>query len=273
MSGERPLGLRLKDEDHKYLEDESARPTFAADDTPVPKTIDLRGVIKLDNQLEMGSCGGHAGAHGAAGLNWICSAGDSVQRFSRMFLYLMAQKLDGLLGRDQGCTISGLVKAMKTYGVCLEKDFQYPARYHTNVPQSALKAASGHKLIEHVKFRNYEEVFHFMSRKHGVVLGGIPWTTGWDQCNGVAERSNVLSGRERGGHAQAWLGYSNRRDRSGRKYLWQANSHGDRWANGGWCETSPDLLQMYIDDRNSEIIGIRLFDVVMPETLDVRIGG
>lgn len=268
-----PLGYAIDHEDHDWLANAAGVIPFSSDDAPVPEEIDPRGVIARENQGQVGSCGGHAGCHGAAGLNWFGTAGDSVQRFSRMFLYLMAQKCCGLFGQDKGTSITGLVQAMQKYGCCLEADFPYPGRYVTQIPQRAIQNAASHKIAEHVQFRNYDETFHWLSRKWGTVMLGIPWTEGWAQCNGVATRSNVMSGRTLGGHAQAWLGYSRRKDKSGRNYLIQYNSHGDQWGVKGTCEIHPDLVQYYIEDRGSEVIGIRALTAVNADRLSLNIGG
>lgn len=263
------LGYRIEDEDHNWLERNALQVTFADSDTPPPEEIDVRSWLQLWNQLNMGSCAGHAGAHSAAYLNWIGTAGDVIKRFSRMFCYLQAQKVSGFLGSDNGATITGLVQAMKQYGTCLETDFPYPQSYQTQIPQRAIQAAAAHKILGHTTLRDYASSFHWLSNKFGAIVIGIPWTSGISQCTGVAELS-ARGGKSAGGHALAYLGYSRRKDRLGRNYLWMPNSHGPTYGNRGWVEVAPDLVDYYCQQRTCETIGIMTLQTYNPDQLAVR---
>ena len=264
-----PLGYRIEDEDHDWLETNAVKGTFSDSAEPPPDEIDVRSIIQLWNQLNMGSCSGHSGAHLSAYLNWIGSGGDSVQRFSRMWCYLRAQQASGYFGSDQGATITGLVKALMEHGVCLESSFPYPNQYNTAIPASATDSAAAHKILGHSTLRSYAQVFSWLSNKFGGVSIGIPWTAGIAQCTGVAELS-ARGGQNYGGHALAYMGYSKRKDRAGRNYLWLANSHGPSYGNRGWVEVAPDLVEYYCQQRTCETIGIMTLQTFDPDKLAVR---
>ena len=139
----RALGWLQHKEDRAHLK-LTATPFSISGTFTAPDAIDPRSWMTIEDQGQMGSCSGNAMTSCLELLNWFDTGGDVVQ-LSRMFSYLAAQKMDGLLGRDTGATISGAVKAAKTFGTCLESTFPYPSRYVDSIPTAALSEAGEHR--------------------------------------------------------------------------------------------------------------------------------
>lgn len=249
-------GYRIEEEDHGWIEANGLNLAAQADDIRIPKSIDVRSWLTPFYQDDMGSCVGHGGSHGATFANWGETAGDSKVRFSRMWCYLMAQKYSGHLGGDDGSTCSALIKALMEHGICREEDFPYPKRYVTSIPQAAKTYAARHKFQSHTKFRSSDEQFAYTYRGLGGTFIGIDFYVNIAQTSGIIRRKD-LTGKSLGGHCMALCGYSPRKDSAGRNYRWLINSH-RRWGlNGsGWAEVEPSVVDYWIQDRRSEVVGI-----------------
>jgi hypothetical protein len=244
------LGWRKDIEDRQKLHSTAAKFAFRAPAAP-PPVIDHRSWLKVENQGPVGSCAGHAGSSVAEVCNWIKSGG-KVRQFSRMWCYLMGQKHCGLFGRDVGASIGGVVEALMQDGVPQESTFPYPGRYVTAIPQAAVTEAAPHKMGSHAVMRSYDDVFAFLASGIGAIEIGIDWTSSLaNNTTGVIES---VSGGSYGGHALG--GYSDRRDRQGRQYIWLVNSHGTGWGNQGWAEVAPDVIDQWIRTSDFEFIGM-----------------
>src|SRR5690606_25614941 len=93
----------------------------------------------------------------------------------------------------------------------------------------------GFRIKSHSVLKTYEQVFDYLAAGVGAVEIGISW--------GVANTPVVESYKASGGgHAVAFLGYSKRKDKDGRNYLWLLNSWGESWGNKGWAEVSPAVV-------------------------------
>ena len=221
--------------------------------------------MTIEDQGQMGSCSGQAMSSCLELLNWFDTQGEKIQ-LSRMFAYLSAQKLDGLLGRDTGATISGAVKAAKTFGICLEETFPYPPKYSDGIPARALNEASKHRLIAHAVLNNYDDVFNFLASGVGAVEIGIPWRASLANNNGVID---VSTGKTYGGHALAIVGFvRNKKDNQNRKYLIMANSHGRKWGKNGFALIAPRLFDEWSRDNFSEMIGMSDLEEFRPRLVD-----
>ena len=153
-----------------------------------------------------------------------------------MFSYLTGQKVDGLLGVDRGSTISGGIEAAKKYGICLERTFPYPSRYATSIPTAATSEALNWRLRSHAVCQGYTDCWRFLSAQLGGITIGIEWNESWQQP--------VIDSIEEGGggHAMLLAGWSARKVVSGRNYLWLLNSHGVQYAQRGWAEVAPSVI-------------------------------
>lgn len=246
------LGWRHDLEDSDYLHADAGLMRALPETFDAPEAIDPRGWLKIEDQGQVGSCSGHAMSSCCEVLNWIDTAGGEVQ-LSRMFAYLMGQKEDGIRG-DNGATISGVVKSAKRNGICLESTFPYPGRYVSEIPDAAVGEAKDHKILQHQPLSNYADCFRWLATGAGVIEIGIPWRSDLaNNRNGVIEQAG---GQNYGGHALAIVGYTTRKDSSGRNYLIMANSHGTGWGKNGFAEIAPSLFDAWGRDSYSEMIGV-----------------
>jgi len=221
-----------------------------------PEFLDPREHLRVEDQGRIGSCSGNA----TTTVEELVAFYQTGQRheFSRMGAYLAAQKIDGLLGRDAGATISGQARRAKQYGTAPESVFPYPTAYTATIPDAYWAAAEVRQTRSTTKLRSYQEVFDFLARGIGGVVIGIPWKASLANAqSGVIEQS---SGQNYGGHALAIIGYlpaskGGRSDRQGRPYLIMQNSHGLRWANKGCALIAPPLFDEWGRDGYSEMIG------------------
>ena len=217
-----------------------------------PDEIDHRPWLQVENQGPVSSCVGHGDSSTLEVCNFYDTGGEVIN-LSRMYAYLTAQKASGLFGRDQGATISGALAANANDGICLEKTFPYPGKYVTRITKEAHDEASQHKLIRHTPMRTYEDCMAWLQTGQGGIVIGVRWVSSLINTTGVIES---ISGRSSGFHCMAILGYSQRKDSRGRKYLWMVNSHGKGWGNAGWAEVAPAVIAQWCKRTDwEELIG------------------
>lgn len=222
-----------------------------------PSKIDMRGILRVENQGPIGSCSGNARTTVEECCMWLASGGRHKPQFSRMGAYLAAQKLDGLLGNDRGATISGQAKAAKQFGTCDESVFPYPSGYTSRIPDAYWGEAAKRQTRNTVKLHNYHECREFLARGIGGIVIGIPWLASLANSKGLIEQA---SGKQYGGHALAIVGYlpgneGGKSDNQGRPYLLMLNSHGTQWGREGWAIVAPSLFDRWGHDGYSEMIG------------------
>ena len=231
--------------------------SFKSGDFQAPEQIDPRPLCRHDDQGNMGSCGGHGNTNCGEYL-WALHTGSmsNDRQFSRLFSYLEAQRLDGLLGRDSGSTISGGLKVSKEIGYLEEKYLPYRTPYPINAKavvtdemREQAKGIFGFRLRSHAWLESYQAVFDYLASGAGAVYVGSLWNDSFYARNKVLESVNLASG---GGHAYAFLGYSSRVDSKGRKYIWRLNSH----ANDSWTEVAPSVIDAMCRHRWSSIVGV-----------------
>lgn len=230
-------------------------------DFTAPEEIDPRKWHRIENQGPMGSCQGHAQSSVVEYAYYIATR--QVTQFSPMFAYLTSQKEDGLLGSDRGSTIMGGWKAAHKYGDCPLNIFPYPnpVRYSTKIPEAAWDAASPFKIQSQSVIETYEDAFNYLGSGQGGIEIGIAWGNG-TRTNSEGVMETYTPGG--GGHAVCILGYSPRKDRYNRKYLWLANSWSPSgWGKNGWGEISPTAIEQMLKHKYTVMIGYS--DLTTPE--------
>lgn len=190
-----------------------------------PAEISHRGWLKIENQLQQGSCVGHMRTSGAEVLNYIATGGQVIQ-LCRQFGYVTAQQETGIRG-DQGAQIYGAVTASKRVGECREELWPYTGQYMTNIPPACFAEGKQHRLQKHVEIRTYDQGKAWLGSGVGVIWAGVPWHESF-----ASNRTGVIdgvSGRSLGGHAILFCGYNAAGD-------WDmANSHSTAWGKGGFA--------------------------------------
>lgn len=244
-------------EDRDEIANTATPMAFTMRDFEAPNKLDPRSLCRHDDQGNMGSCGGHGNTN-CGELLWAYHTGSmsNDRQFSRLFSYLEAQRLDRLLGRDSGSTISSGLKVSKEIGYLEEKYLPYRTPYPANagsiVTEAMRKQASGafgFQIKSHAWLDSYDATFQYLASHSGAVYVGSIWNQSFYAQNKVLERVNLVSG---GGHAYALLGYSERKDSKGRNYLWRLNSH----SIDSWTEIAPSVIDAMCSHRWSSIVGI-----------------
>jgi hypothetical protein len=226
---------------------------FTMRDFEVPEEIDPRKLMRHDKQLNMSSCQGFSLTNSGEYL-WALHAGlvSNDRQFSPLFAYLESQRLDGLLGRDAGSTISGGVKIAKDVGFLRASELGYSTPYPSNarslITDAMRTKAAEFKIRSHTWLESYDAIFQYLASGSGAVHTGTLWNDSFYSQSGVLESVSLRSG---GGHATAWLGYSKRKDTRGRNYLWRLNSHQD-----SWTEIAPSVIDALCKHQHTSIVGI-----------------
>lgn len=239
-------GLLRDQEDHAFLASGRA---FAGTGNKLayPPEFDPRGIIRVENQGSFNSCVGHGLSSCGEACAYLDSGGTLKVQFSRWGAYIWSQQEGGMVGRDNGATITGAVKAAVKYGFCPEEIWPYPTRYSVKVPAEAVAAAAPFQLLAHTPIRSYDQGFEWMNQGKGPLLIGIDWTKGLADNTGDVTLGD-LGGRTLGGHCMFLWGWLS----DGR--LWLGNSHSPTWGQAGWRPTRPEVLDRWC--RNGEVFGL-----------------
>jgi hypothetical protein len=216
------------------------------------QTLDPRKVLKTENQRNMGSCRGHSGSTGAEWLRTLAT-GEIGFQLSRMMMYIETQRIDGISG-DRGSTIAGGIQLLENVGLCREELWPYPAAYTQQRPanwQAIIEDAKPHRIGRKNRLRSYDQASAWAGTGQGYLDIGIPWRQEYSAP--VVEK---YLGGGGGFHAVALFTLSDRKDRSGRNYIWMLNSHGLNSGQQGWSEYSPAFIEGVLTHPGTVFIGV-----------------
>ncbi len=225
---------------------------FAAD-TEQPAEIDPRTWCRQEIQ-KRNDCAGH-------GSSAVCEAAfvngtGQLRQFSPHYAYREAQRIDGIQG-DNGATISGCLEAAKL-GNCPLEVCPYPSSYSSQITLAMRTAAADYQIKSFGITHNYDEDIAVI--RSGM---GVHWGLGWDFTGPEQFVLTSIVGNGPG-HATALLGYSKRLDKSGRPYLWLANSG---YPVPGFYEVAPDAVNKAHAHRNTVAIAMSRLTHPEPEPI------
>jgi len=232
-------------EDRKYLKSLPVLPmqssVWRAFKRPSEVTIDWH---RDENQFQIGSCQGNALSSVLERCAFV--AGKKVQ-LSRIFAYLATQKIDGLLGSDNGSTVSGGVKLALETGCPLESLTGYPRSYPGRAERNEILSDANYKAGAEYKAKSawqvspdHDELLDFIGGG-GAINFGIRYGSSTIPSDRVIRR--FVPGR--GGHAMCILGYTRDGD------LRAMNSHGD-----GQYLITPGAWKSMLADSWTTAIGL-----------------
>jgi len=266
-------GYPIELENREALEAMSPPGVFhALSDDDLPKRVDFRNVLKIENQGSMGSCQGHALSTCVEGCYYIASGGQT-QHLSRLFGYLGSQKLDGING-DSGSTLHGGARLSTEFGICLESVLPYPSpvRYprggHSSIPAEAWANAKSFR-VRSTKFITQEpEVRQWLGSGAGLVEIGIAWGGAMSPDNRGAIMSFRAGG---GGHAVALTGYLPCEEvqiETPEGYVYILDNSWGNWGEGGRAYVAPRAIRQMLDHRFTVFLGLSDMLDVKPRSVD-----
>lgn len=206
-----------------------------------PESVDVQW-HHTENQGSIGSCQGNDLSSCLERLEFVSKK--AVVQLSRIFAYLATQKIDGLLGADNGSTISGGGKLATTVGCCPEDLTGYPKSYPGSadrqkiLSQANYDAGAPFKAMSLWKVpRDPDEAKNWIGGG-GAISIGIRWP-------GIPNDRVIRSYHGgSGGHAQAVLGYD-------ADSLIAVNS----WGDGAYRILNAAWVQMW-DDQYTAMVGL-----------------
>lgn len=204
---------------------------FSRADFTLPSCASIPILPEVRDQGLIGSCTAHAGTSAASYLHLAMGKPDPV--FSPLALYAMTRQLEGTpLREDSGCQVRSVFKAMRRFGVALERDWPYDESKHTvDPPRSVDLSALDHQAIKYLVCDGLAAV------KHSIV-DGFPVIGGFDCYASLSTREVNKSGivpmptdRDslQGGHCVMFVAY----DDSMRMVMF-LNSWGKSWGLNGY---------------------------------------
>ena len=203
---------------------------------------------RTENQGSIGSCQGH---DLSSVLERLALVNKKKVQLSEIFAYLGTQKIDGLIGSDDGSTISGGGKLATTVGVCLEELTGYPSSYPGSTARAKILSKANYEAAAEYKAKSIwrcsedqDETLDFIGGGGGLSFG-IKWYSGLIPKDRIVKKFSPGSNRILGGHAMCVLGY----DKDGN--LKAANSHAD----GTYIILWEAWVQM-LRDRQTAAIGL-----------------
>jgi hypothetical protein len=211
------------------------------------RDMDPRQDVQVEDQGQQGACAGFAGTSCVEFTYWI-ETKKKVQ-LSNAFLYYAAQKEDGING-DQGSTINGCAKVVRTYGVPPEKSWPYPSRYDNRPPngdwEAQRRAAAQFRIGSHTFLTDPRETVQYLRKGIGGVQIGVSW-------GGEVDSSGEFHWQPGGGgHSVALLGWE---ETAKDMYVWLLNSWGRRWGLNGWARVSIRTLQKMLQHQHTVFVG------------------
>jgi len=198
--------------------------SFAAPDPSTWKDCDLSEIVSITirNQGQYGSCTGHAGI----------AIEDLIRQKMGLEPVLLSctfpyAHVNG--GRDNGASVSSILKVLKEIGTCTHAECGTDQIYKQQIPQSAFKTAEKFKIEEAFLCRSFEEICEAINRGFPVAFGiMIGQNFNRLSAEGVAPLPDVIAG----GHALAGVGLKKQR---GGWLIKTQNSWGTRWGINGFC--------------------------------------
>ena len=215
----------------------------------LPDSLGVANWMQIEDQLQVGSCQGHARTSAEELAIYRETRGEIVQ-LNRMFAYLTSQRIDNIRG-DNGSTISGGAEASQQYGSCLESLWPYPGYYTSTIPRACFNEAENRKLRCSKTLRSYDEVLRWLVHGIGGVVIGIDWNNTCEPDSQGCVTSYRPGG---GGHALALLDWNKRFvDGAKQPFIELYNSWSRRWGVQGKAYIAPKVIEYWC--ANETVIG------------------
>lgn len=179
-----------------------------------------------------------------------------VTQLSRAMGYYETQRIDGLLGKDDGSTIDGGRELVMSIGLCEEKLWPYTGKYQPQRPanwDAVVENAAFNKLAKAFAVQQYEEGRIFLGSGMGGLHMGIAWGAGMDTDKVETFRPG------NGGHAICALCLGEEVDKNGDPYWWIMNSWSKQFGSRkypGWQCWSPTAIKQMLAHKWTTMIAL-----------------
>lgn len=171
-------------------------------------TVDVDHSFIADG-LAVHNCQGASLSECAEYCYYVATGGQKKQ-LSMMFAYLGSQRYDGING-DQGSTLEGGTKLIKTDGICSAATVPYPSSYPRSgwksLPEAAWQEAKSLRLANHVNIDSWDKAISFLAGGLGIIHIGIAWGN-FMEPDSYGCIDNARVGGNFGGHAIVLCGYA-----------------------------------------------------------------
>lgn len=233
-------------EDREYLASHPDMPmAFRSFQRPAEVHADWH---RAENQKRLGSCQGTELS--SCGERLVYVQKRKIVQLSKIFAYLGTQRIDGLLGADQGSTISGGAKLLVGSGICEEALAQYPDAYPSQALRNSILSAANYADAANFKAKSScamtdsaEDACNFIGGG-GAISFGILWYDGFLPADRIVRRYAPPPGT-RSGHAQCALGYWSDCGLEG----WNS------WADGKYRIT-PEAWHQIVRHPSTAVVGL-----------------
>lgn len=206
---------------------------FRASLVEVPTSVDLRLFCPpIEDQGALGSCSAHASTSAMEFL--YKKAGLPLSpAFSRLFVYYQTRVAIEQLSAadDSGVPLRAVMKALRTFGACLEPTWPYDMERFASAPGAeALMEGFRHRILQYTSVEGLGGVKACLAEGFPVVGGfSVPQNAMSEECL----RTGVIRfpGKETilGGHAVMFVGFDDVR-----AHLTFHNSWGTEWGDRGY---------------------------------------
>lgn len=206
--------------------------------TTLPREFLRKPVVPIIDQGEVGSCVGCSSK-----VVFTDHPDHKRRNYSAMWIYRMGQKHDEIKGEDySGTTLSGACKAMRDYGVALEKYFPYRDQEGLEPPQEAYENAKYSKLESYYRVSNYsEDQLKKLVMEKPLLTAYIVHREFYNtDYKGFVDEERYFKTSKRGGHAVALVGWI---EKNNKTYWAFQNSWGDDFGDDGYFYMSADFYK------------------------------
>lgn len=204
--------------------------------TAMPAKFDFSGsIMAIHDQGRLGSCTAQSITQA---MEYKLFQKEAYQTLSPLFLYYNERKLMGTIKEDSGASLSDGIKAICTWGVCLESLWTYSddmKKFMVKPSKEAYENAKNYMGLDSIKtsYVNYslESIKYRLSQGIPVVFGIYVYPSFESQDAEKTGKIPMPSARERtlGGHALMFTGYNDETQEF--KF---ANSWGKKWGDNGF---------------------------------------
>lgn len=211
----------------------------------LPVSVDLRsGCTRIENQFHIGSCTANAST---SAMEFLAKKlGRPCPDLSRLFVYFATRVwvAGGKPTEDTGATIRDVMKALATYGACLEDVWPYETPRFTQTPSAKARTdARNRQITVYYRCPNLKAIKQSLAEGHPVT-GGFAVPSSIDGYE--TERTGIVaypSATEKfvGGHAVLFVGYDDRTRR-----LTFQNSWGANWGDKGFGYLPYDYVENWL---------------------------